>query len=470
MAYIDMNTLSKEGIAVYCRVSTAGQNIQQQTSLAEAYFSKSNMDTTKVHYFLDNNVSANKLAMEKRPALNKLRLEIRKGKIRTVVVQNRDRLARNFYEYIDLVKEFYKYNIKVIFTDSSQAPFSKTLSTEALYGIFAQSEGRNIANRTGRAALQFPNSIYGFDVIGKRNEKLYVPNFEKRNVQALFKGVIECDSAEAIIKLIANYKKDFKGDLKLLACLKNPFYAGHLKMNEQYVQLSHVEPIISIEEYLQVQSCLLKFEKEIQASIEKANEKGLIQPNCCYCKMPMKSRSSSLEENAYYVCANKAHSRNSIEIAQYNQLITVHIEDVLNRIDANEIKSDVLRCLLAKEKQIKKERAYKDNQLKSLHREIRLNLENHHKRKFKSMVEQSKEIEEEIYGIDLSLSQIADARIALKSFVKAINERLINELQKYNQEYLLQLLFTKIEVGQGSIVYHTNFGSYIKGDEVANEY
>ncbi|MBR8644242.1 hypothetical protein KEH51_05155 [[Brevibacterium] frigoritolerans] len=48
-------------------------------------------------------------------------------------------MARNFYEYVDLVKILYRYNVNLIFTDYSQAQFSKVLSIEALYGIFPSS-------------------------------------------------------------------------------------------------------------------------------------------------------------------------------------------------------------------------------------------------------------------------------------------------------------------------------------------
>lgn len=472
VGYIDLKTLYEGDMAVYCRVSTSGQNINQQISLAEVYFTQKHIDTEKVQYYLDDNVSANKLALDKRPELNRLVMEIKKGKIKTVVVQSRDRLARNFYEYIDLVKEFYKYNVQVIFTDSGQSKFSKVLSVEALYGIFAQTEGRNIANKTISAALHFPNSIWGFNVTGKKNTKKYTPNPDMESIiKSLFYSVMNINSADEMIELIKKYKKEIKkSSLKLLACLKSPFYAGHIKIQEQYVQLPHVEPIISLEDYFQVQECLLKFEKEIQASIAKSSEKGLLHPICSYCKTVMSSRSSNLGDSVYYVCAKKGHPRISLEVSRYNQLISEHLAFVLNRINVKQIKKDVFAFVLAQEKQSNKLLSLKENQLKASHKKITNLLGTSNKRKINLLVEQSKLVEEEMKQIHTRLIQIEEARKGINFFVNTVNEQLINELQNYQQEYLIQMLFSKMELSSESIIYHTNFGDYIEGDEKCDEH
>lgn len=466
MGYADLKILSNDSIGVYCRVSTSGQNIRQQESLAEVYLAQNKINTDNVYYFLDDNISANKMASEKRPELNKLISEIQKGKIKTVLVQNRDRLARNFYEYIDLVKVFYKYNVNVIFTDSSQPPFSKTLSVESLYGIFAQSEGRNIADRTSLAALQFPNSVLGFNVIGKRNTKKYTPKPEmERDIKSLFYSVENINSAEELIEQLMRYKKVSTNNLKLLACLKNPFYAGYIKVQDKYVRLPHVEPIILLDDYLKVQECLLKFEQEIQVSITKSNEKGLLQPICSSCKTVMTFRSNNVGGHGYYVCV-KNHSRLFIEAPRYNQLILEHFTYVLNKVNVKEIKKDVFICLLAQEKQYNKQLSFKENQLKSIHKEITDLLATNKKRKINLLIEQSKTIVEKIKELNTALKHIDEARKGINFFVKTVNEQFISELHKYQQKYLIQLLFSKVEVSSDSIFYHTNFGNYIKGDEM----
>ena len=466
--YMDLTSLYKGNIAVYCRVSTADQNIHQQVRLAEVYFAQYQIDTEKVEYYLDDNVSANKLALDKRPELNRLLMEIKQGKIKTVVVQSRDRLARNFYEYTDLVKEFHKYNVQVIFTESRQPPFSKSLSLEAIQGIFPHSEGRNIVNRTGTAGVQFPNSIWGFDIKGKRKTKKYTPNPEKEGIiQSLFYSVINVKTADEMMKLIKKYKKVTKRSiLELLSCLKNPFYAGHIKIQEQYVQLPHIEPIITLDDYLQVQDRFLKLEKEIQESIAKSNEKGLLHPICSFCKRKMSYLS---KDSAYYVCIN-GHPRVSLEVSKLNHLLAEHLIYVLNKLNVKEVKKDVLSFVLAEERQSKKLFSLKENQLKHLHKEITNLLDPSKKRKRDSLFKQSKLIEEELKQIHTRLIQIEEVRKSIDFFVNTVNEQLIYALQNYQQEYLMQMLFSKIEVSTDLIIYHTNFGDYIEGDENIDEH
>ena len=221
--YKDVQYLYKGNVAVYCRVSTAGQNISQQINLAEIYLSQNNINSNDVKYYLDDNVSANKLSVDKRPELSNLLNEIRAGRIKNVIVQSRDRLARNFYEYIELIKEFYKYSVKVKFTDSGQVAFSNDFVTEGILGILAQSEGRNIANKTNSAVRRFPNSIFGFNIIGKRSEKKYIPNPELvHKIRTLFSNVANLTSADQLMELMLNHKNDFKDYTKFFASLTNP--------------------------------------------------------------------------------------------------------------------------------------------------------------------------------------------------------------------------------------------------------
>lgn len=470
MAYVDVKGLYKEEIGVYCRVSTSGQNINQQISLAEIYFAQKDINLDKVQYFLDDNVSANKLTSEQRPQLQLLIAEIKKGIIRTVIVQNRDRLARNFYEYIELVKIFYKYDVEIIFTDSSQALFSRVLSVESLYGIFSQSEGKNIARRTNLAAAQFPNSLLGFNVTGQRNTKKYTPKPEIKNeIRSLFYSIIDVNSAEKLIEIFMRHKKVFKNNLKLLKSLKNPFYAGYIKIQEQYVHLPHVEPIISLEDYLKVQERLSKFEREIQVSIAKSNKTALLHPICCICKTPMNFRSSELGGSSYYVCS-KGHPRNFIDVARYNQLILKHLTYVLSKIDVKEIKKDVFKCLLDQEKYCKQQLAYEDNQLSSIHIKIIELLGTNNRKKLNLLTDQSKKTKEVIKQINTNLIKIEEARNNTNYFVAMVKEQLSTQLEKYQKEYLINLLFLKIEVSSDAVLYHITFGKYIERTEESNEY
>lgn len=470
MEYVGLKTLYQEEMALYCRVSTSGQNINQQVSLAEIFFAQNNLDAEKVQYFLDDNVSANKLSSEQRPQLQKLITEIKKGKIKTVIVQNRDRLARNFFEYVELVKLLYKFEVNVIFTDSSQSSFSKVLYIESFYGIFSQSEGRNISGRTNLAAKQFPASIFGFNVIGKRNTKKYTPKPEVKNqIKSLFYSVIDSQTPEDLFEIFIKNKRIFSKYEKLLSCLENPFYAGYIKRQGEYVLLPHVEPIILLEEYLNAQEILIRYKQEIQAGILKSNNTGLLHPICNVCKTPMNFRSNNLGESGYYVCAKK-HPRIQINVAQYNQSIAEHLEYVLAKIDDKKLKKDVFNFLLTQEKRVKRKFSYQENQLHSLHKEITDLIGTDKKKKLNLLANQAESIKEEIKALHTELIKIDEARNGINFSVNLIKEKLQNELQSYQIDYLIHLLFTSIEVSTDAIFYHTTFGEYIDREDWAYEY
>lgn len=170
--YIDSKKLYDEFVIVYSRVSSAQQDIQKQILLAEAYVNNHNYKQESVIWLKDNDVSANKLSMDERPALQELRLLLKQGLIKTIIVYSRDRLARNFYEYVALVKEFYQYDVNVIFTSTKQPPFSKKLSIEALYGIFAQTEGQSISGRRSDTNKQYPSNIFGYKNLVKKGHEI----------------------------------------------------------------------------------------------------------------------------------------------------------------------------------------------------------------------------------------------------------------------------------------------------------
>jgi len=295
--YYEPNKYYEDFIAVYNRVSTAQQDIQKQILLAESYIHNNRIDLDKVIWLKDDNVSANKLAIEDRPDLQKLRLLIQQKKVKTVIVYSRDRLARNFYEYVAIVKEFYKYGIKVIFTSTKQPPFSPKLSIEALYGIFAQVEGQNISGRRKDTMKQFPSSIFGYKRIGKRKDVKYIPNPEVVNdLKSFFYEVAETNEADDLFNILMKYKKILKNKRyeDLLKYLENPFYSAHMKNSYGFEVLHHVKPIISLEDHLKIQEVLKKLKDDVFQAITNAKDRGYITPQCMLCKKDMTFKTSKL--------------------------------------------------------------------------------------------------------------------------------------------------------------------------------
>lgn len=111
---INISKLTKKKIANYKRTSSGGQDLELQISANAEHLKEYAKDD--VIEFTDFDVSATKLTMDDRPALSRMLKLMKQGEIDTVIVYERDRLARNVYEYIAIAQVFYEHKIDVIYS------------------------------------------------------------------------------------------------------------------------------------------------------------------------------------------------------------------------------------------------------------------------------------------------------------------------------------------------------------------
>lgn len=470
--YIDYKNLYDEFIIVYSRVSSAQQDIQKQILLAEAYINNQKIDLEKVIWLKDNDISANKLAMEERPELQQLRMLIKQKKSKTILVYSRDRLARNFYEYVALVKEFYEYGVNVIFTSSKQPPFSNKLAIESLYGIFAQTEGQNISTRRTDTNKQFPSNIFGFKRVGKRRDTKYIPDEKIKNeLKSFFLAITEVKSADDLFNIFISYKKLLKNKQfeDLLRYLNNPFYCGHMEtLYYGYEKLRHVEPIISLDDFITIQEIFEKLKEELYNAINLATSHGVIIPLCEICKKPMKFRSAELGKSSYYICKNK-HFEIKIDVNDYNRLISQHFKNIVQSFSYEKLKKDIFSFLHKIQEDFKNHINRLDRQINSLHKELTLGYLELSDSKLKSLVELSREYKLKIRDSAQAIFKIEEAQKELNELIQLIKKALIQELQSYNLYYLCKLFFSKVEINNEFIIYHVTFGAYFE-NEGYNEY
>ncbi|RSK25691.1 recombinase family protein [Bacillus sp. HMF5848] len=465
--YIDAKKLYDEFVIVYSRVSSAQQDIKKQILLAEAYVNNHNYEKESVIWLKDNDISANKLSMDERPALQELRLLLKQGLVKTIIVYSRDRLARNFYEYVALVKEFYQYNVNVIFTSTKQPPFSKKLSIEALYGIFAQAEGQSISGRRSDTNKQYPSNIFGFIKIGKKKNTKYVPDVNvEKDLKAFLHAIKSIETDESLFTFLVSYKKIFKNKKydDLLRYLQNPFYAAHMETSYGYEKLHHVQPIITLEDFQANQSILKKLKNEIFNAITLASSHGIIIPHCNICKKEMTFRSSKLGKSSYYVCKKK-HPEIRVDIDVFNNLISSHLKEILGSISIEKFKSDLLVYLWQLQKNAEQNLIIKNRELKNIHKEITDGYSAQSNAKLDKLVQASRKLKESIKEIHISIFKIEETRKGINDHIEIIKESMLMEMQEFDQYYLCNLFFSKIEVSNTSLIYHVTFGRYFdEGD------
>ena len=94
--------------AVYCRVSTTGQNLAGQRAEIERWLSGNGITSAK--WFEDKATGSNL----KRPAFEKLEKAIFNGEIKTVVVYKLDRLSRSLHEGINVLAQWCEKGLRVV--------------------------------------------------------------------------------------------------------------------------------------------------------------------------------------------------------------------------------------------------------------------------------------------------------------------------------------------------------------------
>ncbi|WP_336883756.1 recombinase family protein [Priestia koreensis] len=293
-------------IANYGRVSSATQSLELQQSAAKRYLESQGLTGNENFVFelTDHDVSATKLKMKDRPKLMELLRLIQEGKVKKVIAYKRDRLARNFYEFVDITRIFIKYNVEVIYTASNEPPFRNKLALEAFYGMFSQMEGENIRTRTNDARKQYPPRIFGYKRVKEEKQMYYVVNEEKRDtIVSLFTDFSKVKDEEEFFNFLMDSRKGLNQPDKLLRILTNAFYAAHYDSKNGLQPLAHVEPMVSVDLYLLAKSQINRFLAIYKEKLNEVSNLFITTPLCGKCGKEMKYRQRNALDEGYFVCS-----------------------------------------------------------------------------------------------------------------------------------------------------------------------
>ncbi|MCM0626618.1 recombinase family protein [Lysinibacillus sp. OL1_EC] len=347
----------KKIIVIYMRVSSAAQSLELQETAAKRYLESIDLsgDEETIIYLSDYDVSATKLKMDQRPKLVELISLIKEFKVEKLIVYKRDRLARNFYEFVDLTKIFIKYNVEVVYTASNEPPFKNKLALEAFYGMFGQLEGENIRTRTNDARKQYPSRLFGYTRIKEDDQARFQINEDKKDViLSLFEDFSNVQDGDQFLNFLMVKRKGLNNPEKLFRILSNPFYAGHYETKSGYQILPHVTPIIDLDLFLKGKSKLDEYFSYYQKSLEGANNQFLVLPNCEKCGNVMKHRRENVFDIGNFVCSNN-HKRLSITVEELNSLVKQTLLEHIQSISAKHLKSIISKRIISENKRLQKE-------------------------------------------------------------------------------------------------------------------
>ncbi|MGY4797518.1 recombinase family protein [Lysinibacillus fusiformis] len=342
---------------IYTRVSSAAQSLELQETAAKRYLESIDLsgDEETIIYLSDHDVSATKLKMDQRPKLVELISLIKEFKVEKLIVYKRDRLARNFYEFVDLTKIFIKYNVEVVYTASNEPPFKNKLALEAFYGMFGQLEGENIRTRTNDARKQYPSRLFGYTRIKEDDQVRFQINEDKKDViLSLFEDFSNVQDGDQFLNFLMVKRKGLNNPEKLFRILSNPFYAGHYETKSGYQILPHVTPIIDLDLFLKGKSKLDEYFSYYQKSLEGANNQFLVLPNCEKCGNVMKHRRENVFDIGNFVCSNN-HKRLSITVEELNSLVKQTLLEHIQSISAKHLKRIISKRIISENKRLQKE-------------------------------------------------------------------------------------------------------------------
>ncbi|WP_096271305.1 recombinase family protein [Paucisalibacillus globulus] len=317
--------MRKKLVVVYSRVSSSSQNLREQLDAANNFLKLRNINKDEVLYLKDFNVSATKNDASNRPAYKRLLGLVSEDKVDTIIIYSRDRGTRDFFEASEFIELVNQHGVEVVYTATDEIPYNKNSSIESFYGIFSQQEGKNIKRRTTDATKRYPGQVIGYERIkremedGSKKVFFLMDNDRSKTIKSLFKEFSQVSTKEDFVNVLIKYGKRLNSHSTVIKILQRPFYTAHCITDFGYDELTHVEAIIPLELFEDVQDTLNKFIEEYEEKVSRAKENILLNPICGQCNKEMKFK-KALDKPSYFVCSSK-HKKVVIELDEVNKVI-----------------------------------------------------------------------------------------------------------------------------------------------------
>lgn len=324
------------------RVSGANQDLETQIEFDRPFREKCNKENI---FIVDEDAtSANKLRIHQRPKLMEILELIKADKVDTIYAYDRTRLFRDYYEAQAFCKACVDHEVNIVFTSVSNGhlPFTNDIFIESILNLFGDIEGKNIARRTEEARRKYPSKKFGYQ---KTSDKKYKKIEETKTIiEEFFIEVQQVNTMEELILFLEKYRMSFnkkRTDENLLRMVSDPFYASYDLVGGKY-QLPHVDPFLSIDNFLEIQEKIAPIIKNYEEHILGIQSLLINLPKCGYCLKPLKPKLTKDRCIAFLSCSS-GHPKVYYEIQLLNEAIKHTIELVLNQLDANNLLEDSLR-------------------------------------------------------------------------------------------------------------------------------
>lgn len=405
----------------------------------------------------DQGVSSLKLTAQERPGLVDLRNLIYNNQVHTLIVYDRDRIARNMVEYLSFIDILTKKNVTLHFSNPAAENFSLHYSREAQLALDAENEGKKIVSRTTQASKYYPLKIYGYDKLGSKGTTRYEFNAEEiLVVQSIFTEFITVDTTEQYQKMNARYKNI---GLDLYKLLTNPYYSAHL-MHEDYNEpLNHIESIISVQTIRENIKKLASWGYLNEKKTEKTAyfvDKTNLKVKCALCTAPISIQIKGNQKSIK--CPN--HPKIKIDINRLEEILKDHIHTTLSNIDHNSFKHELESKMDHHLQTVRNSIAEQQLVLNNLEQNFRINKIN--QRKVKELLQNMAEIELSISEARLSITALSTLKDDIERLSMMIMDRCYNEVVN-DLIVTINAFIDSIELSYNHVQINTRFSKFLKG-------
>lgn len=262
--YSNMETINKA--ALYERVSTLEQALEGYSLGAQDDKLTKHAEYMGFEIFnryIDDGYSGSSL---NRPAIQRLISDIESGNVSIVLIYKLDRLSRRVKDVLELVDLFERHKVTLYSLTENidlSSPFGRAALKMA--ATFSELERENIIERTamGRVA-KIKNGYYSchgkppfgydFDPVSKT---FNVNRLEAEIVRDIFEHYIRGYS----LRKLNDYCFDryhlayFNNEMACKSIIHRSIYAGYIDLNGELIIAKNIEPIITLNLFLEAQNC-----------------------------------------------------------------------------------------------------------------------------------------------------------------------------------------------------------------------
>src|SRR5699024_11184220 len=121
-----------------------------------------------------------------------------------------------------------------------------------------------------------------------------------------------------------------------------------------YQALPHVEPLVSLETFLAVQSRIDKYIAYYEEKLQDIDNLVTITPHCGECNGFMKHRRANPLDKGYFVCRDR-HKRVAISVEETNDLVTQTVLDHVQSISIDKAEKIICKRITTENKRLKRE-------------------------------------------------------------------------------------------------------------------